>query len=152
MHCIIQAGYLEAVMLRGDNKGFQTQGGLLQFLSQSSQLPLLLLAASLQPLNLSDKRIKYYNTIVQTQKRRRSFSRQLTSSFCSSFSLSSACLSLSFCWASSFSLCRLSCCSCCSLRGATRRGDPGGADPRTAAAGHCPDWTVGREKKTNIEN
>lgn len=49
---MIQAGYLEAVMLSGDNEGFQTQGSLLQFVSQSPQLPLLLLTASLQPLDL----------------------------------------------------------------------------------------------------
>lgn len=42
-------------MLSGDNERFQTQGSLLQFSSQSPQLPLLLLTASLQPLNLSDK-------------------------------------------------------------------------------------------------
>ena len=72
---------------------------------------------------------------------------RLTSSLRSSFSRSSACLSLSFCWASSFSLCRLSCCSCCGFRGATWRGDPGGADPRTAAAGRCPVWTAGRAER-----
>lgn len=82
----------------------------------------------------------------RTEQRRLQVVLQLTSSLCSSFSFSSACLSLSFSWASSFSLCRLSCCSCCSLRGATRRGDPGGADPRTATAGLCTDWTVRREK------
>lgn len=53
--CIIQAGYLEAVMLSGDNEGFQTQGGLPQFFSQRSQLPLLPLTATLQSLNLRDK-------------------------------------------------------------------------------------------------
>lgn len=52
MHCIIQVAYLEAVMLSGYNEGFQTQGGLPQFFSERSQLPLLLLTASLQSLNL----------------------------------------------------------------------------------------------------
>lgn len=51
-HCVMQVGYLEAVMLSGYNEGFQTQGGLPQFFSERSQLPLLLLTASLQPLNL----------------------------------------------------------------------------------------------------
>lgn len=39
-------------MLSGDNEGLQTQEGLPQFSFQSSQLPLLLLTASLQSLNL----------------------------------------------------------------------------------------------------
>lgn len=130
-------------------------------LRRSSSVLLLELSAA-SPAAHSDpaaSESKWYNKIEQyktEQSRAKSewccrFSQQLTSSLCSSFCLSSACLSLSFCWASSFSFCRLSCCSCCSLRRATPWGAPGGADPRTAAAGRCPDWTVGREK-TNTEN
>lgn len=44
--------YLEAVVLSGDDEGFQTQGRPPQLLSERAQLPLLQLAAALQPLNL----------------------------------------------------------------------------------------------------
>lgn len=43
----IQVGYLEAVMLSSDNEGFETQRCLPQLFSQRSQLPLLLLTATL---------------------------------------------------------------------------------------------------------
>lgn len=48
--------YLEAVVLRGDDEGFQTQGRPPQLLSERVQLPLLQLAAALQPLNLGSGR------------------------------------------------------------------------------------------------
>lgn len=51
---ILQPGYLEAVMLSGDDEGFQAQGCPSQLLFERAQLPLLPLAATLQPLNLSD--------------------------------------------------------------------------------------------------
>lgn len=50
-------------MLSGDDEGLQAQGGLPQFIPQSSQLPLLLLTASLQPLNLSDDGVKCHGQI-----------------------------------------------------------------------------------------
>ena len=65
----------------------------------------------------------------------------LTSSLCSFFSRSSTSFSLCLHCASSFSRCRFSCCSCWGLKGATRRGDPGGTDPLTAAAGRWRAWT-----------
>lgn len=44
--------YLEAVVASGDDEGFQTQGRPPQLLPERAQLPLLQLAAALQPLNL----------------------------------------------------------------------------------------------------
>ena len=82
-------------MLSGDDERFQTQGSLLQFFSQSSQLPLLLRTASLQPLNLNEKNKVECNGA--NAKRSFTFSQLLTSSLSFPFSLSSACLSLSFC-------------------------------------------------------
>lgn len=41
-------------MLSGDDEGLQTQGCPSQLLLERAQLPLLPLAATLQPLNLSD--------------------------------------------------------------------------------------------------
>lgn len=67
----------------------------------------------------------------------------LTSSLCSFLRRSSSCRSLSFCWASSFSLCKISWCSWCwGLKEATRRGEPGAADPRTVPEGCWADWTT----------
>lgn len=43
-------------MLSSDNEGFKTQRCLPHFLSQLSQLPLLLLTATLQPLQLKRMR------------------------------------------------------------------------------------------------
>lgn len=65
----IKAGYLQAVMLSSDNEGFEAQRCLPQFFSQPSQLPLLLLTATLQPPNLNGTRQEKHSRQHQNRKR-----------------------------------------------------------------------------------